>query len=62
MMFYISMKCHENILNGFQVIEQIQNHHCRISKANKSTNVLTIDMVIVFRTSSDEVLYFYEVS
>ena len=36
MMFYISMKFHENILNGFQIIEKTQNYHCRISKGNKS--------------------------
>ena len=33
-MLYISMKFHENILNGFQVIEQTQNDHCQISKGN----------------------------
>ena len=32
MMFYISMKFHENILNGFQVIEWTQNYNCRILK------------------------------
>ena len=26
------MKFHENILNGFQVIEWTQNDHCQISK------------------------------
>ena len=36
MMLYISMKFHENILNGFQVIEQTQNYHCRILKGNNS--------------------------
>ena len=25
---YMSMKLHENILNGFQVVEGIQNYHC----------------------------------
>ena len=33
---YMSMKFHENILNGFQVIEGTQNYHCRISKGNNS--------------------------
>ena len=41
MMFYISMKFHENILNGFQVIEQARNDHCQIAKGNNSKNVLT---------------------
>ena len=31
MMLYISMKFHENILNGFQVIERTRNDHCQIS-------------------------------
>ena len=39
MMLYVSMKFHENILNGFQVIEQTQNYHCQISKGNNSKNV-----------------------
>ena len=47
MMLYISMKFHENILNGFQVIEQTQNYHCQISKGNNSRNVQTRDMVLV---------------
>ena len=40
MMFYISMKFHENIFKGFQVIEQIRNYHCQISKGK---NYKTID-------------------
>ena len=39
MMLYISMKFQENILNGFQVIEQTQNYQCRISKGNNSKNI-----------------------
>ena len=39
MMLYFSTKFHENILNGFQVIEQTQNCHCQISKGNNSKNV-----------------------
>ena len=35
------MKFHENILNGFQIIEGTQNYHCRILKGNNSKNVLT---------------------
>ena len=34
----ISIKFHENILNRFQVIEQIGNDHCQISKGNNSKN------------------------
>ena len=47
MMFYISMKFHENILNGFQVIERIQKDHCQISKGNNSKNVLTRALILV---------------
>ena len=32
MMLHISMKFHENILKGFQVIERTWNDHCQISK------------------------------
>ena len=39
MMFYISLKFHENILNGFQVIERIRNDHCQISKGNNYKTV-----------------------
>ena len=35
-MLYISMKIHENILNGFQVIERTRIYHCRNSKGNNS--------------------------
>ena len=58
---YMSMKFHENILNGFQVIEGTQNFHCRISIGNNSKNVLTIVTVLVLCTSSNDVSYFYEV-
>ena len=46
-MFYISMKFHENILNGFQVIERIQKDHCQIAKGNNSKNVLTKALVLM---------------
>ena len=36
MMLYISMKFHDNILNGFQVIEWTQNYHSLILKGNNS--------------------------
>ena len=58
MMLYISMKFHENILNGLQVIEQFQNYHCQISKGNNYKNIETRDMVLVFCTPSDDALYF----
>ena len=38
-MLYISMKFHENILKGFQVIEQTQNDRCKISKGNNFKTV-----------------------
>ena len=34
-MLYISLKFHENILKGFQVIERTRNDHLQISKGNK---------------------------
>ena len=34
MMLYISMKFHDNILKGFQIIERTPNDHCQISKGN----------------------------
>ena len=36
MMFYNSLKFHENTLNGFQFIERTGNDHCQISKWNNS--------------------------
>ena len=33
-MLYNSMKFHENILKGFQVIERTQSNHFQISKGN----------------------------
>ena len=39
MMLYFSMKFHENILKGFQVIERTQNDHCQISKGNNYKTV-----------------------
>ena len=34
MMLSISMKFHDNILNGFQIIERTQNNHSLNSKGN----------------------------
>ena len=39
MMLYISMMIYDNILHGFQVIEQTQNYHSLISKGSNSKNV-----------------------
>ena len=39
MMFYISMKFHENILKGFQVIQQTHNDHCQILKGNNNKTI-----------------------
>ena len=58
----MSMKFHENIRNGFQVIEGTQNYHCRISKGNNSKKLLARVTVLVLFASSDDALYFYEVS
>ena len=58
----MSMKFHDNFLNGFQVIEETKNYHCQISKENNSKNVLTRVTVLVLCTSSDAALYFCEVS
>ena len=39
LMLYISMKFHENILKGFEVIEWTRNAHCQISKENNYKTV-----------------------
>ena len=62
MILYISIKFHENILNGFQVIEGTQNYHCQISKGNNSKKVLTRVTVLELCKFSHDALYFYEVS
>ena len=36
MMFYISLKFHENLLNGFLFIEQTRNYSCQNSKGNNA--------------------------
>ena len=50
MMLYISMKFHENILNGLTL-----NYHCRIFKGYNSKNVQTRVTVLMLCTSSDDV-------
>ena len=52
----MSMKFHENILNGFQVIEGTQNYHCQISKGNNSKNVLTRVTVLELCMLPDDAL------
>ena len=39
MMLYISVKFHDNILDGFEVTERTQNYHSLISKWNNSKTV-----------------------
>ena len=39
MMLYVSMKFHENILKGFQVIERTRNDQCQISKGKNYKTV-----------------------
>ena len=39
MMLYISMKFHENILNGFQVIERTRNYNSLIIKWTNTKDV-----------------------
>ena len=57
MMLNISIKVHENILNGFQVVERTRFYHCRISKGNYSKIVWTRVTILVFCTSPDDALY-----
>ena len=40
MVLYIYMKFHENVLNGFRVIDRTQNDQCQFSKGTNSKNVL----------------------
>ena len=49
-------------MKGFQVIEGTKNYHCGISKGYNSKIVLTRVTVLVLSMSSDDALYFYEVS
>ena len=62
MMLYISMKFHDSILSSFQVIERTQNYLALISKGNNSKNVKTRAVVLLVCMSTDDVVYFYEVS
>ena len=58
-MLYISVEFHENVLNGFQLIEWTGNDNCQNSKGNNSKNVL-IRVVVGICMLSDDFLYFYE--
>ena len=62
MVLHISMKFHENILKGFQVIKRTRNDHFQILKGTKYKTVYTIVTILVFCTLSDNALHFYEVS
>ena len=62
MMLYISMKFYDSILNSFQVIERTQNYLSLISKGNNSKNVKTRAVVLLVCMSTDDAVYFYEVS
>ena len=62
MMLLISMKFHESILNGFQVMKRTRFYHCRILDGNNSKISRTRVTALVFCTSSDNALYLYEVS
>ena len=61
MMLNIPIKFHENISNGFQVVERTRIYYCRISKDNNSNTVRTSVTVLVLSMSSDDTQYFYEV-
>ena len=56
------IKFHENTLNDIRIIERKRNYHCRTSEGNNSIKVLTRVTVLKLCTSSDDALYFYEVS
>ena len=62
MMFYISMECHENILNSFQVMERTRNYRCPMSKGNISKPIKIRVTVLMFCMLSDDALYIYKVS
>ena len=62
MIFYISMKVHDNLFNNFHVIEWTQNTHCQISMGNNYKNVQTNVEILVVCMLSDDALYFCEVS
>ena len=49
-------------LKGFEAIDRTRNYHSLISKGNNSKNVKTRVMVLVGCMSSNDALYFHEVS
>ena len=61
MMLNISINFHENILNGFQVMEQTQIYHCQILKWNSPKTIWTRVTALVFCTLPDDALYLYEI-
>ena len=69
MMLYICTKSHENISNGFRVIERTRNDDGRTDKVitigpPQTSSVKIVDrvMVLVLCTSSDDTLHLYQVS
>ena len=61
-MLYISMKLRDTILNDFQVIERTRNYNCQISKGNNSKKYIDKIYDFVVCMSSDDAIYFCEVS
>ena len=65
-MINISMKFHEDILNGFKVIERTQfchrNCHLQSSKGHNSKHIYPRGMVLALCTLPNVGQYFYEVS
>ena len=55
-MLYISVKFHENVLNGFQVIERTRNDHCQLSNGNNSK---MYTQVLRFLWSARRLMMFY---
>ena len=59
-MFYICSKFHENVLKGFRVSEG-HDFHLEIYKGRNSVNNVGGVPMLIFRNSSDHVLYLYNV-
>ena len=60
-MFYTCTKFQENISKGFRVIEMLCGLYTVISKGDDSVKGLGWVMVLLLSTSSDSVLYLYQV-
>ena len=59
---YICTKFHEEILNGFKVIERIQPHCMKETKGHNYIKTESRVMVIFFCILSDLALHLYKVS